>query len=159
MYFWCQKYQKHRGSDSPDPKRPRRGIEQRPRPADDEGSAESCAVVGKQQPTGSCCRAPQTEWDYLGVVYYVIRGFCFLRFAPFGVTAYQWSHSATWYAEIARKKRELILAISASQGSKLKKRNLGGCWISWAIMCTHLWVASNKCMTDRSIICALVRHQ
>ena len=35
--------------------------------------------------------------------------------------------------EIARELRELILAISASQGSKLKKRSLGGELVSRAI--------------------------
>ena len=37
-------------------------------------------------------------------------------------------------AEIARELRELILAISASQGSKLKKRSLGGAWVNCTIL-------------------------
>ena len=36
--------------------------------------------------------------------------------------------------EIARELRELILAISASQGSKLKKRSLGGAWVNCTIL-------------------------
>ena len=62
-------------------------------------------------------------------------------------------------AEIARELRDMILAISASQGSKLKKRSLGGKGLVVLLYDTHLWVASNKCMTGRSIICALVRRQ
>ena len=57
-------------------------------------------------------------------------GFVFSHFAPFVSPFSKARTQRPEKTEIARELRELILAISASQGSKLKKRNLGGCWIS-----------------------------
>ena len=55
-----------------------------------------------------------------------VGGVRFLRFAPFCVTALQGRTQRPNRAEIARKKRELILAISASQWQNFQKRNLSG---------------------------------
>ena len=90
MYFWCQKYQKYRGSDSPDPKTASQGRR-----------LYRCSL-------------------------YTVDGFCFFTFCPFCVTALQGRTQRPWRAEIARKKRKLILAISTSQEQNVKKRNLSG---------------------------------
>ena len=90
MYFWRQKYQNRRGSDSPDPK---------------------AASQGRRL----------KNVPYVGLADFV---FCVLPpfVSPFSKARTQRPEKT----EIARELRELILAISASQGSKLKKRSLGG---------------------------------
>ena len=89
----------------------------------------------------------------------ILVGFVFSRFAPFVSPPSKDRTQRPNRAEIARELRDLILAISASQGETLKNAALVGSGLVVLLCDTHLWVASNKCVAGRPTKNTLVRSQ
>ena len=104
-------------------------------------------------------KRPRRGGDWKNVLYLGMAGFVFCVLPPFVSPFSKARTQRPEKTEIARELRELILAISDRQGSKLKKRSLGGNWLVLLLCGTHLWVVSNKCVAGRPTKKPLVRSQ